>query len=338
MRDFDFEKIGFDFGIRPPLMLVGDMSFSESFTKANCLGVVYLFQESEQGERIPVQIAFIFENEGPAEEFLESLLSWVEKSEGDGDAVGLDFIENTDGGYTIAIYPEMEHFISRMIPKHLEGQVSPMAMLQTHFKRFDALGENYKNFKKNYGARNDIAIGYLIGNPNKIVKQSERYFKKKQFNFYSEPDIPQNSPAHSYKATLDISNFDPSKLDKPPKEPIEEIRQRRESQIKTLLPLTRKKIDNGWLNEVIQSLSDEYDSSEIHQAICNLVVFERLGRNPDLKGEFLEHGHLLNILEHLLSTFESFDSFYPDDSFFTKSRLEEQIIKDRMELHNYLSK
>lgn len=338
MKEDDFSNIGFDYGVKPFFMLIGDIEFSDLFKKADCKGMLYIFEKGEKEKMIPVQMAFIFQNEEPAEKFLDILLGWIEKSNNDGEAVTIDFIENNKGGYTLSISPEINRFVERMLPKSLKNKVSPLIMVQTHYKEIDTLGENYLNFKENYMKAEKIAIGYVIGTPTKIIKKSKRYFTKKEFNFFKEDEIPANSMALGYRATQKLSDFDPKKLPKPPKESIEEISARRISEMKTLLPLTYNKLNNLWLGDKQKKLSVIFDSEIIKQAICNLTIFERLKQIKELSSDFTKSGYSSRILDYLLETYESFDSYYPCDDFFTEERIVKQIQNDKRELEFYLSK
>ncbi len=286
MNENDFSKIGFEYGIKPFFMLIGDIEFSELFKKADCRGILYMFAQGEKEELVPVQMAFIFINEKPAEKFLEILVGWIEKSNNDGDAVSIDFIENNKGGYTLSISPEINRFVERTIPKNLKDRVTPIIMVQTHYKEIDTLGKNYLNFKTNYRKAEKIAVGYIIGTPTKIVKQSKKHFTKKEFNFYKEDEIPANSVALGYRATQELSDFDPKTLPTPPKESIKEISQRRISEMKSLLPLTFNKLKNIWLGETQKRLGVNYPSEIIVQAICNLTIFERLNQIKDISPDF----------------------------------------------------
>jgi hypothetical protein len=339
MSENNFTNIGFDYGVKPFLMLVGDIEFSDLFLKADCRGVSYVFRRGDsEDEMIPVQMAFMFQNEEPAEKFMDNLLGWVSKSNDEGDAVSMEFIENNKGGYTIAISPEIDRFHKRMIPKNLKNRVTPIFMVQTHFKDIDTLGQNFLNFKANYSKAEGIAVGYVIGNASKIVKQSKKYFIKRDFQFYKQDSIPNNSNAMSYKAIKEKSSFDPSKFPKPLKESIEEISERRVSEMKSLLPLTYNKLSNLWLGDLQKKLSETYDMEIIKQAICNLTIFERLKQMDDLSPDFTKEGYPNRIQEYLLETYESFDSYYPSDDFYTEERIVNQVKYDQNELENYLKK
>lgn len=338
MNKVDFSNIGYDYGIKPFFMLVGDMEFSGLFTKANCKGVLYIFEKSVHDEMYPVQLAFLFQNEEPAEKFMDTILRWVEKSNNDGDAVAIEFIENSKGGYTLSISPEINRFVERMLPKHLKDKVNPIIMLQSHFKEIDTLGQNYLIFKNNYKKSENIGIGYVIGTPTNIVKQSKKFFMKKEFHFFKEEDIPSNSMASAYTSKHNSSKSKFKDFPKQPKEPIENISQRRIIEMKELLPLTYTKLSNQWLGEIQKRLSTKYDQEVIKQAICNLTIFERLKLNLDLDPDFTKSGYPVRILEYLLSTYESFDSYYPQDEFYTEETIIKQIENDKKELENYLKK
>lgn len=334
----DFSKIGYDYGIKPFFMIVGDMEFSDLFRKAECIGVLYMFAKDNNDNMIPMQMAFIFKNEEPAKKFLDIVLGWAEKSNNDGDAVEMEFIENNKGGYTIAISPEIEKFTERMIPHNFKDKVTPIIMVQTHFKEIDNLGQNYLNFKRNYKKTKEITIGYVIGSPSNIVKKSEKFFVKTKFKFHKENEIPTNSFSSSYKLAKDISEFKPEDLSKPPKDSIEEICDRRISEMKSLLPLTYNRLKNLWLGDLQEQLEKKYSPDIIKQAICNITIFERIQRDENLEEGFTETGYPNRILDYLLSSYESFDSYYNDDEFYTEEKIISQIENDKKELETYLNK
>lgn len=334
----DFSKIGYEYGVKPYFIILSDMEFANHFQQAKCLGINYVFNYRDMSNPEPVQLGFLFEKETYAEKFMDCLLNWIEKSDKDGDAVSIDFIEKKGGKYALAISPELERLTQRLIPKELQDKVSPIFMVQTQFKEM-SVGQNFQLFKNKYSEGKRISIGYFIGNTSKIEKQSEKYFVKTKFNFYHESSIPNDSVAVSYKAVNNIDNFNPKDLPKPPKESIDEIESLRNKELSNYFPITINKLKNlDWLIECQKLLFERYTVDQIHQAICNLVLFERIKKENDLSEDFTEAGYPTRILEYLVSTFESFDSFVPDDLFFTSELIEEQIKTDINELQSYLSK
>lgn len=332
MSTNNFSQIGYDYGIKPNLMLIADIEYSNLFKEANCNGLLYMSREGVNKEMIPVEISFIFDNEKPAEKLFDILLSWVEKSNGEGDAVTIDFIENNIGGYTLSIHPEPHRFIDRMLPKELKDRVTPLMMILTHYKEIDSLGQNYLNFKLNHKKSKEIIISYVVGTPINF-KKSKRSFSKKNFQFFKENEIPQHSMALGYTAK---EKFNSENLSKPPKPSLQEIEERRKSEMKSLLPLTYSKLNNLWLGKLQNKLCMHYDLEIIKQAICNLTVLERLKQQPNLTIDLNHKNSSLKILEYLLATYESFDSYYPEDNLYTEESVLRQIENDKKELETFL--
>jgi hypothetical protein len=334
----DFSKIGYEYGVKPHMIVLGDIEFSKYFVAAKCLGLLYVFSVDDRNNHIPAQIAFLFQNEDPARKFFDCLMSWIERSNNNGDAVSIDFIENNTGGYTIAIFPEINMLIDRNVPEGLRDKISPKMIVETQFKEIDKVSPSYQAFKTNYKKGEKIVVGYVIGTFNKIEKKSDKYFFKTEFNFFEKGNIPQNSSAEMYDFIQNKKNFSKENRPKPPIETEEEISERRLIEIKTFFPVTFNKLNNqGWLNDLIQGLNKKYEKDIIIQAICNIILFERLKKDKEISSGFIKTGYHINILNYLVSTFESFSSYFPDNDFFSIERIENQIKNDQRELKNYLN-
>lgn len=335
-NEINFAKVGHDFGVKPYYMLVGGMEFSDLFKKADCNGVMYGFEKNDDNEFIPKQMAFVFKNENPAKRFLDILFRWIEESGGDGDTVSISFIENKKGGYTIGISHDLESFINKMIPKELKDKVCPLMVLGNHYKEIDNVSESYKKFRMNYMKSGGIAVGYVIGDARDLnnVKPSEKYFIKKKFQFPQYDDIE----SLAYKATQEVVDLkDKEKYPEPPKESIEDISTNRLIEMRSYLPVTSDKLKKLWLNDIINELKSQSSIDLIKQAICNLIIIERIKRNTD----FCRNIKKLNsstLLEYLVYNFESFDSYFPPDHFFRKGKIIRQMQNDKKELHAHLKR
>lgn len=338
MNKLDFSKIGFDYGLKPHLMLVGDPEFSNLFKAAKCIGLSYEFSKGEKDLIKPESLSFMFENEKPAEDFFNILLNWIDKSNGDGNAVALDFIETNEGGYALGISPDMKIFIDRMIPKSHKEKVSPVAILYTQFKEIPTLSKNYLAFKNNIKNIGQFSIGYVIVKKEKIIKKGEKHFIKTEFSFFEENNIPDDHMLISYRAIKKQSDFVKKPRPRLTELPLKDLGERRFLEMKSYLPLTLNRLQNKWLEVTIEKLEKKYEKDQIIQAICNLTIFERLKQNVDLTSDFTGHGYPNNILDYLLFTFESFDSYYPDDDFYTEERIIQQILNDKNELEQYFNK
>ncbi|MET3029193.1 hypothetical protein ABXT06_21120 [Flavobacterium sp. UW10123] len=334
----DFSKFGYDYGLKPHLMLVADPEFSNLFREAKCIALQYFFTKDDKGLMIPAGLAFGFENEKPADGFFNILLEWIEKSNGNTDAVLMEFVETKEGGYVLGIAQDMVLFVDRMIPKSHKDKISPMTILATQFKEIPILGENYLTFKNNINKADNITISYAIVKGTEIIKQSDKSFTKKNFNFYEEDNIPQDSLMVSYYAAANKLSLRKKAPQEAPKPSESDLLQRRLSEMKIYLPLTCNRIKNKWLEEKIKRLEENYENTQIIQAICNLTIFERIKSDEEVLRNFRDTGHAIDILDYLLSTFESFESYYPSDDFYTQERIIGQIENDKNELEKHFNK
>lgn len=338
MNKLDFSKIGYDYGLKPHLMLMGDPEFSNLFKAAKCIGLCYEFSKDEKDLIIPESLSFIFENEKPAEDFFNILLKWIDKSNGDGNAVALDFIETNEGGYALGISPDMKRFIDRMVPKSHKEKVTPVAMLYTQFKEIPTLSKSYLDFKNKIKNIEQFSIGYVIAKGEKIIKKGEKRFFKTEFNFFEENNTSEDNIVFVYRAVKNQSDLVKKSMPKCTELPVKELAERRLLEMKSYLPLTLNRLQNKWLEETMEKLERKYEKDQIVQAICNLTIFERLKQNVDLSSDFTGQGYPNRILDYLLFTFESFDSYYPDDDFYTEERIIQQMQNDKNELTQYFNK
>jgi hypothetical protein len=133
--------------------------------------------------------------------------------------------------------------------------------------------------------------------------------------------------------------FDRENRPHPPIESKKEVSERRKKEIRNFFPVTYNKLNNqGWLMNLQQELNEKYENEIIVQAICNLILFERLKQEKDLSSDFTKAGYPMRILDYLISTYESFSSYFPTEDFFSIEKIEYQIRNDQRELNEYLKK
>jgi len=333
----NFSDIGYDYGIKQTILLVGNAEFSELFHKASFKGMAYKFTLDEKK---PVQLFFMFENEDAALKLFGIFEEWEKGSNPEEDAISIDFIEHDGEGYTVAIYNNISSMMKRLFPKSYQDKVTPLVMNVYDFKEIDKRG-NYSIFAKNYVAGKTIKIGYVIVKNNAIISESTKIFSKTCFGFFHEKkDYPQNHIVNIYKSSKE-SNHSPSKNEfiqrSPFKDTIEVIRERRRAEMKDLLPLTTHRLKNAWLADTIKILEPQYSEIDIiKQAICNIVIIERM-KNIDFP-QIARQSCQISMLDYLLNTYETFDSYYPKDDFFTQERIIHQIKNDKIALDDYFKK
>lgn len=254
-------KVGHDYGIKPFTMVVSDFGFIDFFSKADWLGLMYLFGESGK-EMVPVEIGFFFRNREPAAAFMELLMSWSKDSQEGQDVLDIDFIEKKNGKYVIAITPNIDSLSSRLVPDYLRDKVTQLTVTPFHFKELD-ISENFKLLKENYINGTEIPVGYFIGSPDltsKAPRKGEGFFIKKNINFYNENDEGVQI-VDKYKR-MSEKKFQKTH-DKPTAEEKAEntaaANARRLTEIQLYYPITYNKITKQhWLNEIYNQLNKKY--------------------------------------------------------------------------------
>lgn len=333
-------KLGNEFGIKPRMMLIADPQFSIDFRDADCRGMMYIFGIDEPtGFKEPVQIGFLFKNDPPASKFLDTLIHWSGYGSEDTDSVGIDFIEKDNGEYIIAIYLKPEALINKMVPDRLKEKIDPLVIGSIHFKSIDT-GANFTDFKLNYKQGQKVAVGYYIGTPGSIEKQSNNFIIKHNFGFYNEHDNDISYSVGIYNKTnskqggtriSELSfRFEISE---------ELLDARRSKEMGIYFPVTIHKINNKkWLENIFIKLSSKYNRNEITQAICNMILFERMGMAGINEKNVPKIGYAVDLLDYLSQNYETFTSYFPQDSFFTPYKVEAQICRDRKQRISLLTK
>lgn len=330
-------NFGMDYGVRPRMILMADQSFAEYFDKAKCIGMMYINCPDASSDLIPTEIGFNFEVEEYASKFIAELVRWVKESGDDERAIDLEFIDLNNGEYMVAFGPNREMFSKRMLPDYLEDRVDPLLFMFSKGKELST-GKNYAQFKKNYKQGRRIIVrafvGFKDGQQGRILNE---YFIKSAFSFIKEDDLTQESLGY-YLLKAKNKPITKKSLKRTAPVNYEPIDNRRTDELAYFFPITIDKIRRkGWLSETIQSIPAHIDHKHIEQAICNLILTERLRKqSSDLKTT--GPGHDMNILQYLLDSIEAFDSYFPEDAFFTKALIKQQLKRDKDFLTDYLSK
>lgn len=186
---------GYDYAIKPKVMVVGDIEFSNHLHKANIFGVGYINIPQNALVNQPIKIALIFNDEKYGKKAMQAFHNWVNNSNGNEDAFMMDIIERKDGGYVLCFYQGIECLINRTIPSHLRKWVTPIIVNTTHFKEIDNVSGDYIRFKNALQFSRCHIIG---GTKYKPFTDIPDIFKQK-INIYTENNIPKDSPIIVYK-------------------------------------------------------------------------------------------------------------------------------------------
>ena len=332
------KEFGFDYGLKPRLMLVSDLSFAEYFQKAKCVGITFIHCPDSLGNQITTEVGFMCEIEEYADKFMDSLMQWVIDSGDDGDAVELDFIERLDGEYLVGIAPNIDRFLKRMIDPMLMDRVDPIFHMMTQGKGGMRIGENYSLFKKQYVEGRRIPVRTFIYKDGKIQKINERYFVKTKFKFSKEGALSHDSLGHGLLAKKN-KRFNPEKFKRKSRVDMAPIEIRRMEELRHFFPLLLDKIEReNWLGAVIASIPPHISHPEVIQSICNIVLLERLKQSNPREIKTDRPGFDMDLLQHLLQQVESFGSYFPPEELFTKALIKKQAKLDKNYLTEYLQK
>ncbi|MHA4193414.1 hypothetical protein [Bacillus albus] len=317
--------IGYEQGAKATVMIMGDMMFSSDLMEAGFLGIAYIKIPKHILEGNCVEIALVFEDKVKGKKAFSNLLSWVEGSNWDGDALEMDFVESKENGYTLCMYQNIDKLLGRCVKKSLLKWINPLVSLATHFKRIDNVSPQYKEFKKAMSFCK-VKVSAIDTLGNFILE--DKYILKSNVNFYTEDNIPDDAyiKTHFDKGNPgSMSEFTPPSV----LELDGDINSNRISKIKNFLPITYEKIiRNEHLKSIIQRLNEEYSSAQVIQAICNIVLMERLHieGKTDIIGD-KENIHM-NILYYLDENPEEFNSYFPNFNELTLKQIQKQIQLD----------
>ncbi|HIJ02399.1 TPA: hypothetical protein HA363_07145 [Candidatus Woesearchaeota archaeon] len=324
--------IGFDYGIKPNLAIIGDVEYPNLIHDAKPIAIGY-GELHHFGLLVnPPFTSLVFENEEKGRECFQRFKNWTKDS--DGDAISLSFIETSAGGYTVCVYPEINHLISRCIPKYLRVEVNPIFMTPIAFPlTVNKISQQYLFFKQQAKQKPFVFCG-----ASKIGELFlDSAIQKRQIQFYKENEIPKESPEIAYFVTKSTQKSQHKLKREIPSEYPKEISNRRWTRLKTFLPITIEKLKYhlSFQNSKDSLLSEGFVNWQVLQAACNIVISLRMCGQPHFKALDQKSAHL-DILEYFLNIFEEPKSFLPSDKYFSIETLREQIILDSIELLQYV--
>lgn len=312
--------IGLDYGVKPNIMLIGDIEFPKLITDAVIMGVGYISIPLNSNDRTPLRVAFVFQDSIKGKEVMDRFLNWIKASNDNMNAFGLDIIEKNDGSYLLCIYQEQELLLDRLMPKEIREWVNPLLPVVIHYKNIDKRSENYYMFKE--ACKFTDCYIYAADTTGRLISINE-YIVKDNIKFYKEDEITEDSFLYSYKA----SNKNTDVKDELFKinNNFELIESVRINNIKYFFPITYNEIIGGrYFKEILGELDGQFEKSIIIQAICNIVLEYRvIEDNIDL-----DRNSAIDWLQYLINNYETPKSKFPEDKIYTCDNVLQQIIKD----------
>lgn len=306
--------IGFDYSIKPTIMIVGDIEFPNLIKESEILGLGYISIPYRFNDPRELAIALIFKDEIKGQKVMERFSEWIKQSNNDISAFCFDIIEKDDNSYVICFHQNEKLLIERNVPFELIPWINPIITKLTYFKNIHNRSELYYRFKKAssfkkcniYGSDK---TGTILNIENRVVLGN--------INFYNEKEINENSHLYGYNPNNVVSIN---------KEEIQINHMNRIKNIKYFFPvLYNEIIKRKYVGELFEELLNDFEEDVIIQAICNLVLEYRMTQ----EGINIKSIQDVNILEYLVNNYETPNSKFIDFNQCTKEDILEQIARDK---------
>ena len=324
--------VGFDYGTKPRVAVIGDLEFPQLLSDG-FLALGYL-RIPQFGILVdPPVLVMAFRDKTIAQECFMHFKGWSDASE-DGDAVGIGFVEFEDNEYGLCVYQEPKRLTDRVLPKSHQSETEPLLMNVGYIKRFPQASQGYAWFKTMVKRSPFVlAPGTLNGE-----LMLDLAIRKREVSFYQQDNIPENTMefvlARPYQSDVE------KQLKASPKPNLKlsrlEIFQRRKVQLARFFPVTLERLRFSLtFSEIKQKLVEEgYQDWQVVQAGCNLVLKYRL---PELFAK-TDNGQYdaMRVLDYLINHSEDVSKMLPPEQEISIRQLLKQIKTDTYELIRYI--
>lgn len=255
---------GLDYGVVPRMMLLGDVEFAHVLGAAGVDAIGYGVLP-QHGVLVDAPLVYpVVRESGRGREAFARLRRWMEGPDGtssSSDGVGVEFVETSDGGYALTLYPSPDYIVDRMVAEHLRPEVEPIPIAGAFMKSFPVRSEHYRTFRRVAEGRPYVfALGDFQGNvflDEAIVKREGVFFR-------------EGDPA-SFRGQLDIAPGPPE--EGPPPSPAD-IAERRRRRLREHFHVTRTRLPwSTAYREAVGGLGAAgVREWQVEQAACTLAL------------------------------------------------------------------
>lgn len=285
---------GYDYGIRPTVAALGDFDFVDAWDKAGYYANAYGFWDHHGVIVNPPFVCMLFENEEKGRILFEKHFKKWESGSDDGDAVGLTFVEWNDGGYSMIVYPEIEHLIQRCFPDDRDREgLDVIALIPSKSKEFPEKSDFFQVFKRAAQTNPVLFMGGTEEGPF-----HDLVIRKLRVEFLEEDSVPEHSVPATFKRGREGDNR--SEHRERPLEPIESLFSRRICNLDKYFPVTQERLrGSATLGDALRRLSTSgYEEWQIMQAACNLVLSHALFGTQHFRGLEVGDAHAGSVPLH----------------------------------------
>jgi hypothetical protein len=344
MQPSGYEGPGFDYGVLPRIMVIGDLDFLTLWKKAACVAMCYTIVP-QVGVRSNVPVAAMgFNNYQAAKKLFERFKSWM-KPPCDETALTTAFISAPeDGDYFLLVGTNPQQLVRRVLGEGAENDYFPLTVGRFLVKKFQ-LSAHFETFRRLVTGKEilicptrapreiqgpDMSSVTLAIDPEDMGLQDG--FFKRDVSFLDKALLAPDTI--EYRVTeipsTDKPTFD-SESSPPPPTP-EEVTHLRKRQMKRFFPVTIARLPyNQSFKIARENLLSKYAEWQIIQAACNLYArgnWPQLGTGEKVNMQAIYE----NMRNHVQSSMEA----APLSFAYEVRQIEDQIASDIAYLHSYV--
>lgn len=330
--------IGYDYGLKPRLMLLGNTDFPELLRKS-FVALLYGQMPDFGGLVEPPFLGLAFEDMHIARRCFGIFKEWVD-AVGDGDALCLNFIEFKSREFALCLSPQRELFLERMLSPIHKDEFDSLVLLVGHMKMFPRMSEGYLYFRNEARKSPFVVFPETRGGP-----LMDLAFCKSEIHFWKEDEVPENSVEFGLlQSKLGAPNPTPQPQTAKSKMSREDVALRRKRQVSRFFPVTleRLRLQSAW-REAAQELEAEgFRPWQIEQAACNLALRYRVPElfvaAPQKALESDQEPDIVGITDYLLNNPETVTVKVDTSKILDRQALRLQMAMDSVQLLSYFGK
>lgn len=352
-------RLGYDYGAKPTMIIVGDTEFPDFLATQEFLALVY-DQLPKFGLLVnPPRLSMVFRNIEIGRNCFTHFKNWTDISE-DGDAIRISFIEYKDNSYGMCISQDVDRLVKRIIPKNLHNEVELKMLNVGQIRIFTKEGNGYEWFKS------EVQKSPFILAPRDVKSAPirELALRKREVQFFQEDNIPEHTVEYSLFHHKNAKNKGDERQVITSNIALHHnaIYKRRRLQLSRFFPVTleRLRFNKKFLEVKSKLIEEGCKEWQILQAACNIALRhsvpelflsekkQRKNTKNSNKGnkkqsinktsENDQSSAMLNILEFLINHHEDLSRVLPPNEWLSLPNLKAQIQADSLELLIYTGK
>lgn len=290
---------GFELGDHQGAVIVPNIDFNKALSHANIFACAYGYGHVDGFPSAVPFLTLVGKNPGEIRRAFDQFAAWG--CEEDGDVVDIQILLRSDGTYVVAVSPEFERAMHRMVPHH--QLIRPIILSLFWIKTFDStnpflprLGSYIRSpLTPVVVGAGTVADAQPLSPSSIIPLAGDPRFVKFELKINSEAESSDHWLVNVGKGN------NKRRRPKPDSETLsaQEIARLRQKTIDIAFPVSRERIRRARLSEAVRIFPgfEEVDPRQVQQAAINLVVSAEVcqgeahfaGLGPDFKDVIWKH-------------------------------------------------